>query len=257
MKENVQKIVMEFFAACNEMRAETSVAVLKDFCSRFLSIASDVSTHLEKQDIEGFKKLCVKKEKCLLTRLIKMYAIENEGEIEVNAAEKVDQSWDMMSKQSSLETLKRLAKASEEFFYPKSDEVYNGVRSQGEMYPLHMLALKGDLDLYRIVSKGLFDKNPKNKLKNTPLHFAAFKGHLEMFKYIYNQQVHEHPRNRFGTSPLHVAAKHGHITICKFILENTEEKDPEEFNTLITPFNRAQMNNHSKICTLIENFHHP
>ena len=255
MKDNVKKIVTEFITACNEMMAETSVAELKEFCSRFLSFASDVSKNLEKQDIEGFKLLCERKERCLLTRLIKMYAVEGEGEIEVNAADKVDESWDIMLKESSMETLKSLEKASEEFFYPKF-ELYNGVRSQREMYPLHMLALKGDLDLYKIVSKGLFDKNPKNRLKNTPLHFAALKGHLEMFKYIFELQVHEHPRNRFGAAPLHMAAKHGHLEICKFILENTEEKNPKEFGTLITPFTRAQRNNHLDICTLIQNFRH-
>ena len=256
MKVHVQKIVMEFFTTCNEMRTETSVDVLKKFCSRFSSIALEVLKNLEQEEIAGFKKLCEKKEKCLLIRLIKGYVIEHEGEIEVNAADRVDQSWDMMLNESSLETLKRLAKTSEEFFYPKS-EVYNGVRSQGEMYPLHMLALMGDLDLYKIASKGMFDKNPKNKLKNTPLHFAALKGDLEMFKYIYDRQVHEHPRNNIGSSPFHMAAKHGHVKICEFILENTEEKYPEEFVTLITPYNRAQMNNHANICTLIENFHHP
>ena len=61
--------------------------------------------------------------------------------------------------------------------------------------------------------------------ESTPLHMAALKGHIEIYKILTEKVVDKNPFYR-GWTPLHFAALNGHLELCRLILENVNDKNP-------------------------------
>ena len=65
--------------------------------------------------------------------------------------------------------------------------------------------------------------------ESTPLHMAALKGHIEIYKILMEKVVDKNPFYR-GWTPLHFAALNGHLELCRLILENVNDKNPVSNN---------------------------
>ena len=63
----------------------------------------------------------------------------------------------------------------------------------------------------------------------TPLHIAAIKGHIEIYKIIMEKVADKNPLCG-GWTPLHFAAVNGHLEMCRLILENVNDKNPVNKN---------------------------
>ena len=59
----------------------------------------------------------------------------------------------------------------------------------------------------------------------TPLHVAAVRGHIEVYK-IYMEKVADKNPLSGGCTPLHLAAICGRLEMCRLILENVNDKHP-------------------------------
>ena len=80
------------------------------------------------------------------------------------------------------------------------------------------------------------------------LHIAALKGHTEIYKVIMEKVADKNPVNK-GFTPLQIAAKSGNLEMCKLILENVNDKSPVDANGQ-TPKEVAEEFNHHEIMKL-------
>jgi ankyrin repeat protein len=93
----------------------------------------------------------------------------------------------------------------------------------------HVAARKGHLDICKLITKNVQDKNPGNNDGRTPFHDAAKEGHLDICKLIIENIKDKNPEGVNGDSPLHLAAEGGcwgHLNICKLIIANVQDKNP-------------------------------
>lgn len=119
--------------------------------------------------------------------------------------------------------------------------------------PIFEAAKYGSLEIYKIMTYDLDNKNPScNKENLTPLHLAAKKNHTEMFQLIIKNVTKKNPKDNFGTTPLHYAAEKGHLKICKLIIDDVEEINPKD-NVGTTPLLLATENGNLEVCKLIIN----
>ena len=81
------------------------------------------------------------------------------------------------------------------------------------------------------------------------LHCAALRGQIEIYKIIMESVADKNPRLDHGCTPLHLAAWHGHLEICRLILDNVGDKNPVN-NWGRTPRDLAKIYNHLEIVKL-------
>ena len=115
---------------------------------------------------------------------------------------------------------------------------------------IHMAAIAGHLEIVTFIIDNLpnHDQSAANGL--TPLHCAAIMGRFETCKFIINLLANKNPRDNEGFTPLHSAAETGHIRIYKLIMEDLVDKNPGN-NFGWTPLHTAAYFNQSKIVKFI------
>ena len=68
----------------------------------------------------------------------------------------------------------------------------------------------------------------KFNFKATPLHIAAVNGNLDLYKLIMNNVDEINPETNNGKTPLHMAVTNGHMELSKMIIERIENKNPSD-----------------------------
>ena len=68
----------------------------------------------------------------------------------------------------------------------------------------------------------------KFNFKATPLHIAAVNGNLDLYKLIMNNVDEVNPETNNGKTPLHMAVTNGHMELSKMIIERIENKNPSD-----------------------------
>ena len=179
----------------------------------------------------------------------------------------VEESWREVLRKTPVDMIKQLALVVEEYF-----------KHYFPMFisPLHIVAKKGTLKLFRYVFSRATDKNPIAKLEIsiykifkmvqlrlgqqkyprnlTLFQMIALDGNVQLFKLIMdhvddcNMKSEISPRKL--RTPLSMAAENGHFEICRMIVERVEDKNPSEYNGW-TPLHHAARNGHLEICELI------
>ena len=133
-------------------------------------------------------------------------------------------------------------------------EVYRGKfknkRVHAKTTALHIAALKGNVELFKLIANSTQVRNPVGNEGYMPLHIAATHGHQELFHFIVNNGE-ENPCNKYGRTPLHMAADNGHIEIFQFIVDKVVDKNPAQNYNLWTPLHYACLSGHFEICKLI------
>ena len=84
--------------------------------------------------------------------------------------------------------------------------------------------------------------------ESTPLHMAAIKGHIEIYKILMEKVADKNPFYR-GWTPLHFVALDSHLEMCRLILENVNDKNPVSNNGR-TPKGLARDCNQLKVVKL-------
>ena len=117
--------------------------------------------------------------------------------------------------------------------------------------PLHIAAIKGNLDLFNLIFVNSLGKNPANeRTKLTPLHMAAQNGHFEICKLIIENVDNKNPLGKDQTTPFHNAAANGHLEICKLMIKNNVDID-YRYAYHETPLHLAARKEHLEICRII------
>ena len=153
-----------------------------------------------------------------------------------------------------------------------------------EATPLHMAAMKGNLEVCKYISENSNDEYQRYNLNEceTPLniaaangHFKVFKilferlgekelgceslsyaagrGHIEIYQYIQQNVQIKNPRDKIGNTPLHSAAYFGHLNIFKEyfkIVGHTMYINPGD-NYGYTPLHHAAEKNQLEVCKFI------
>lgn len=90
------------------------------------------------------------------------------------------------------------------------------VRNSADESPLMLAALKGELQLCRLmIQKG----GDVNKPGWTPLHYAATHGHLEVLNLLLEEHAYIDAASPNNTTPLMMAAQYGTPSAVKLLLE--------------------------------------
>ena len=87
--------------------------------------------------------------------------------------------------------------------------------------PLHIAAIKGNLDLFKLIFVDALEKNPADgRDRLTPLHMAAQNGHFDICKHIIDNVQDKNPVGKYERTPLYNAAANGHLEICRLMIKN-------------------------------------
>ena len=109
-----------------------------------------------------------------------------------------------------------------------------------EFAPLHVAALIGNVEVFQNVLSNSSSNQPKDNDELTPLHLAAMEGNSEIVKILLENQVDMTPKTADGFTPLHLAACFS-LDVCKILIHNGAEKNPRT-NCGATPLNIAAEN---------------
>ena len=124
-------------------------------------------------------------------------------------------------------------------------------RNSEKQTPLHTSAPKGHLEVYKLLSENVDNKNPKDKHGQTPLHLAALHGHLEFCRCIITNLVDKNPVDYDFNSPFSCAASNGHLEICILLIGYLVNKNPVSTSRGCTALHLASERGHLEVCKLI------
>ena len=120
--------------------------------------------------------------------------------------------------------------------------------------PLHWAALRGDIEMYKVISDLLKDKNPGDGHNVTPFHLATQKGKLPLIEYLtpYLLDIDVRTDDFWGSrTPLHVASQFGHLEIVKFLIKNGA--DPQlKSNSGLTAYEYAIQDGNSHVAEYLK-----
>ena len=121
---------------------------------------------------------------------------------------------------------------------------------------LHIVALYGNLDTFKAIVEKSEEENAVSQncrsLQVPVASIAAASGRLELFQYMLQkfEGLYENICNYSELSPLHLAAKNGHLEVCKFIIENVSNIYTRDY-TGKTPLHLAAANGNLETCKLL------
>ena len=121
----------------------------------------------------------------------------------------------------------------------------------------------GYLEIVKLITSHLDNKNPPDTQLWTPLHSAAYNGHLEIVKFLSEKTNSSNPHaSQFWNfyTPLHRAAYGGHLDIVKYFVKNlsvnaNEKSQPGFFGK--TAYEVALQRNMSNISAYLIQFDNP
>ena len=85
--------------------------------------------------------------------------------------------------------------------------------------PLHEAAKNGKSETCKVIMFLNIEKNPRCRY-GTVLHTAAWYGHLDVYKLISKYVKNKNPASGVdGATPLHFAAQQGQLHMCRYLIE--------------------------------------
>ncbi len=94
-----------------------------------------------------------------------------------------------------------------------------GRRDVYECSPLHHSAVKGDIDICRLLLQSNADLEAKNWDLWTPLHASAEYGHPDICRLLLQRNANLEVKTKGGLwTPLHYSSASGHLEICRLLV---------------------------------------
>src|SRR6266852_7417022 len=85
--------------------------------------------------------------------------------------------------------------------------------------PLHVAAVKGKLEVIRLLIERGAEVDPCDMWGWVPLHFATRFGYLEVSRVLIDHGANVNARDQDHWTPIHLSAGNGHLGIVKLLLE--------------------------------------
>ena len=132
--------------------------------------------------------------------------------------------------------------------------------NKGGLTPLHMAAMKGNLEIFLNLFAKSLDVSPSNS-GWLPVHYAASSGSVAILQAIPSDQLST--RTRYEETPLFIAAANGHCETVKYLISQgvdinaramnhgAKRDAPSEQIYNVTPIIVALNENHSKVCEIL------
>jgi ankyrin repeat protein len=117
---------------------------------------------------------------------------------------------------TAMEVLRRYSDGEFPEFLGIRLENVNQAGSSGDR-PLHVAAIRGNMDEIAALVAGGADVNASGDLGNTPLHEAAAQGHLDAVKFLLANGASPDKKNEFEESVVDVARFGGHDEIARLV----------------------------------------
>jgi len=95
-------------------------------------------------------------------------------------------------------------------------ENVNQIGNSGDR-PLHVAAVRGNMDEIAALVAGGADVNASGDLGNTPLHEAAAQGHFDAVRFLLAKGALADKKNEFDESVIDVAHSRGHGEIARLL----------------------------------------
>ncbi|WP_375604549.1 ankyrin repeat domain-containing protein [Wolbachia endosymbiont of Anurida maritima] len=98
----------------------------------------------------------------------------------------------------------------------------------GNDTPLHLAALRGEVENVKVLVKRGDDVNAKNKYNITPLHVAAISGNLEIAQFLLNHDANINAQAVNGLTPLNIATLRNYLAMVKLLLDHCADVNIRE-----------------------------
>ena len=85
--------------------------------------------------------------------------------------------------------------------------------------PLTYAAIKGHVEVVRVLLEGGANVDRANGNESTALHLAAYKGHLDVCRLLLDWGANVDRLNKWQYTALHYAAWEGHLSVVKLLVE--------------------------------------
>ena len=228
---------------------------------RFALVAELILNNLDDQSLVRSKE--ISKEISKFTKNQRFYWIRMIGR-KYWTFKGFQESWKEVIHQTPFDVVKELANEVQTLF---TNQNICSLRT-GPMHPLHIVALRGNLKLYKFVVSKTKDKNPCGRLISqhrkfmlptigdhsmyrpvsdaTPLHMAAMNGNYEVCKYICENSDIKNQIDHLNLTPLDIAAANGHLHVVKILFESVVEEDQRN-QVGWTPLHFAASSGHTEI----------
>ncbi|EDO04684.1 hypothetical protein SS1G_07167 [Sclerotinia sclerotiorum 1980 UF-70] len=118
--------------------------------------------------------------------------------------------------------------------------------------PLHLAALKGHLEIVKILKRRGAEIHTTNAKHCTAFLLAAAHGHIEVVKFLYEHGADLHTPDNNNWNPLISASYNGHIEVAKFLYGNGADADIHTANNNgRTPLYAASCNGHIEVAKFL------
>ena len=150
-------------------------------------------------------------------------------------------------------------KESMEGYFDDNPLVQLGSCSDTKYSVAHWAAYNGRLEMLKLVTSQLLDKNPRTFDSGIfrgriPLHFSAQNGHLETVKHQMKCLANKNPGDDNGSTPLHFAARFGRINVVKDMVAKLSKNEIEaKDNKGKTALDHAKRMNRQDIVDILSN----
>ena len=106
---------------------------------------------------------------------------------------------------------------------PKPRRINIKLKDKHKNFPIHLTAMKGHLELLKILIEKGANVFAVNALQETALHLAAFEGHFEIAKILIENNADVNAKEYYNGTPLHKAAVRNHFRVAELLLQNGAE----------------------------------
>jgi hypothetical protein len=122
---------------------------------------------------------------------------------------------------------------------------------------LHFCAENGfTSSVKRLLSIRNINVNVKSDMSGaTPLHYAALKGHIEIARLLLHNGAEVNAKGDYGSTPLYWAAIHGHVDILHLLVENGADLEAQDDGGSRALHDAAYFGNLPFIQELISRYH--
>ena len=118
--------------------------------------------------------------------------------------------------------------------------------------PLNWAALKGHVEIARLLLQNGAEVNVRDSLDRTPLHYAALFGHVDILHLLVENGADLEAQNNPGERALHIAARYCNLPIIQELISRYHVDINARENDGRTALMLARARNHSTVIAFLQ-----